>query len=154
MCPAGRTALACRADAIVDLGTVPQPKMPALLREMDVALFPNRCECGTNLVAMEAMACGLPTILSANTGHLDLMTPDNSYALTRQKPVDPGRAGVGGSEGWGESDCEEILAQLEAVYTDRAEAARRGGQAAATLAQLPWQRQVQALKATILPYLD
>ncbi|HEX3066853.1 MAG TPA: glycosyltransferase family 4 protein [Dongiaceae bacterium] len=141
-------------DAIVDLGTVPQPKMPALLREMDVALFPNRCECGTNLVAMEAMACGLPTILSANTGHLDLMTSDNSYGLTRQKPVDPGRAGVGGSEGWGESDCEEILAQLEAVYTDRAEAARRGGHAAATLAQLPWQRQVQALKATILPCLD
>lgn len=142
------------ADAIIDLGTVPQPRMPALLREMDVALFPNRCECGTNLVAMEAMACGLPAILSANTGHLDLMTPENSYALSRQRPVEPGRAGVAGSEGWGESDCEEILEQLEAVYTDRAEAARRGTKAAATLAQLPWQRQVQALKATILPYLD
>jgi glycosyltransferase involved in cell wall biosynthesis len=142
------------ADAVIDLGTVPQPKMPALLREMDVALFPNRCECGTNLVAMEAMACGLPTILSANTGHLDLMTPDNSYGLTRQKPIDPARAGVGGSEGWGESDVEEILAQLEAAYSDRDEAARRGTNAAATLAQLPWQRQVQALKATILPYLD
>jgi len=141
-------------DSVIDLGTVPQPKMPAVLREMDVSLFPNRCEPGTNLVAMEAMACGLPTILSANTGHLDLMTPDNSYALTRQKPVEPKRAGMGGSDGWGESDCEEILAQLEAVYTDRPEAARRGAQAAATLAQLPWQRQVQALKATILPYLD
>ena len=141
------------ADAIIDLGTVPQPRMPALLREMDVALFPNRCECGTNLVAMEAMACGLPTILSANTGHLDLMTPDNSYALTRQKPVEPGRANVGGSDGWGESDEEEILAQLEAVYRNPDEAARRGAKAAATLAQLPWQRQVQALKETILPCL-
>jgi glycosyltransferase involved in cell wall biosynthesis len=128
--------------------------MPAVLREMDVALFPNRCEPGTNLVAMECMAVGLPVILSANTGHLDLMTPENSYALSRQAPVDPVRASVGGSAGWGESDCEEILAQLEAIYTDSAEAARRGGQAAATLAQLPWQRQIQALKTTILPYLD
>lgn len=139
------------ADSVVDLGTVPQPGMPALLREMDVALFPNRCEPGTNLVAMEAMACGLPVILSANTGHLDLMTPDNCYPLSRQTKVDPARAGVGGSEGWGDSDVDEILAQLESVYANRDEAARRGAKAAATLAALPWQRQIQALKATILP---
>jgi len=152
--PGWVSAFGLPADSVIDLGSVPQPRMPALLREMDVALFPNRCECGTNLVAMEAMACGLPVILSANTGHLDLMAADNSYALTRQKAIDPARAAVGGSAGWGESDVEEILEQLESVYRDREEARRRGAQAAARLASLSWQRQIQALKSTILPYLN
>ncbi len=142
------------AEAILDLGAVPQPKMPAILRDMDAALFANRCECGTNLVAMEAMACGVPTVLSANTGHLDLMEPDNCYALTRQGPIDPAKAAVAGAEGWGESDIEEMVEQLEAIYRDRREAARIGAKGAATLARLPWSRQIQALKATILPYFD
>ena len=42
-------------DAFVDLGWVPNWQMAAILRDMDVGLFPNRCEGGTNLVAMEAM---------------------------------------------------------------------------------------------------
>jgi glycosyltransferase involved in cell wall biosynthesis len=142
------------ADAVLDLGAVPQPKMPAILRDMDAADFPNRCECGTNLVAMECMACGVPTVLSANTGHLDLMEPDNCYALSRQRPVDPGKASVAGAEGWGESDIEEIVEQLEAIYGNRGEALRRGARGAATLARLTWARQINALKTTILPYLD
>ena len=52
---------------VLDLGRVPNADMPRILREADVALFPNRAEGGTNLVAMECMACGLPTILSART---------------------------------------------------------------------------------------
>jgi glycosyltransferase involved in cell wall biosynthesis len=142
------------ADAVFDLGAVPQPKMPAILRDMDAAVFPNRCECGTYLVAMECMACGVPTVLSANTGHLDLTEPDNCYALSRQRPVDPGKASVAGAEGWGESDIEEIVEQLEAIYGNRGEALRRGARGAATLARLTWARQINALKTTILPYLD
>lgn len=38
------------------------------LAEADVALFPNRGEGGTNLMAMQAMASGVPTVLSANSG--------------------------------------------------------------------------------------
>lgn len=142
------------ADAILDLGTVPQLKMPAVLREMDAALFANRCDGGTNLVAMECMACGVPTVLSANTGHLDLMDSSNCYALSRQNPVDPRNAAVAGAEGWGESGIDEMVEQLEAIYRDRQEAAKRGAKGAGTLARLPWAQQVQALKATILPYFD
>ncbi len=152
--PGWARAFGLPAHAIVDLGTVPQPHMPAVLRDMNAALFPNRCEPGTNLVAMECMAMGLPTILSANTGHLDLMRADNSYPLTRQGPVAPADAGAAGTAGWGESDVEEIVDCLEAIYTDRAEASRRGVEAAATLARYPWSQQIQALKKTIVPYLD
>ena len=60
-------------DAIVPIGMTPNIAMPHVVREADVAVFANRCEGGTNLVAMECLACGIPTILSANTGHLDLL---------------------------------------------------------------------------------
>jgi glycosyltransferase involved in cell wall biosynthesis len=71
----------CARGQILDLGAVPNREKPSILCEMDVAVFPNRCEGGTNLVAMECMACGLPVILSRNTGHLDLIDGDNCFAL-------------------------------------------------------------------------
>src|SRR6185312_7856169 len=67
-----------------DLGFVPNAQLPTILREMDAAVFANRAEGGTNLVAMECMACGVPTILSRNTGHLDLIEDDNCFPLTQQ----------------------------------------------------------------------
>ena len=54
-------------------GLLNSTQMASLLKQADLAIFPNRCEGGTNLVAMEAIACGIPTVLSANSGHLDLM---------------------------------------------------------------------------------
>ncbi len=135
---------------VVDLGAVPNALMPPILREMDVALFPNRAEGGTNLVAMECMACGVPVLLSANTGHLDLIADDTCYPLTHQRPVGGFGAGVGRTAGWGESNVEEIDAHLEAVFTDRAEAARRGRNGAAMLAGLNWARTACAMKDVVL----
>ena len=123
----------------------------AFYREADLALFPNRCEAGTNLVAMEAMACGVPAILAANTGQLDLIEGENCYPLGRQAPVAP-RPEIG-TEGWGESDVEEILDCLERAYADRADAARRGRRGAERLAGFGWAEQTAALKRTIRPYL-
>ncbi len=48
-------------------------RMAEIYAGCDVAVFPNRCEGGTNFVAMECMACGVPTILSSCFGHDDLM---------------------------------------------------------------------------------
>ncbi len=114
-------------EALLDLGGLPNHQMAQTIREADVALFPNRCEGGTNLVAMETMACGVPAILSANTGHLDLLAePDAAIPLTRQQPV-RGRCPLyRGTEGWGESDVAEMVERLEEVYRDRNTAAARG----------------------------
>jgi glycosyltransferase involved in cell wall biosynthesis len=67
------------ANSFIDIGVVPNYLMPRVVREADAAVFPNRCEGGTNLVAMECLACGIPTVLSANTGHLDLI--DETIAI-------------------------------------------------------------------------
>lgn len=130
------------SDAVQDLGPVPNIAMPHVLRDADVALFPNRAEGGTNLVAMEAMACGVPTVLSANTGHLDLLAGDAALPLRHQRAV---ARGITGTDGWGESDVEEILEALETIWRDRAAARAMGLRGAAMMAGLSWQRQIAAL---------
>ena len=139
------------ADSVIAIGPTPNIAMPHVLREADVALFPNRAEGGTNLVAMECMACGIPTILSANTGHLDLLrTPGIALPLTRQGPVS--RSGLDTTD-WGESDVEEAVEALETVWRDR-EAARAMGEGAARfMAGMDWKRQMALLLRAIEPLL-
>lgn len=116
-------------DALVDIGFVPNRLMGDVLRGCDAALFPNRCEGGTNLVAMEALASGVPTILSANTGHLDLTSSVPCWPLKRQKSsMKPG---------WGESDVSECVEALEQIYGN-AKAARQRALEAAHRMQESW----------------
>ena len=128
--------------AFIDLGWLPNRAVPAVLWDVDVAVFPNRCEGGTNLVAMEAMACGVPCILSANTGHLDIIADDNCFALDDQRPVtDPNSR----TSMWRESQVEQIVEQLEKIYTDRAVAQQRSEVGAAFISNLSWQNQTAVL---------
>lgn len=130
------------------LGLVPNNRMPRILREASVGLFPNRAEGGTNLVAMECMACGVPTILSANTGHLDIIREDACYPLERQAIMEGH-----GADGWGESDVDEIVDALERVYADRATARRRAAAGAGFMAGLTWRRYAGELAGRLLPWL-
>ncbi len=116
------------AQAFVDLGFLGRDQIAAALSECDAALFPNRCEGATNLVAMEAMACGVPVVLSANTGHLDLIQEGNSLALREQAAVPDA---VGARIGWGETSVDELVEHLETLYTDHAAAKERARQAMA-----------------------
>ncbi|MDD9878459.1 MAG: glycosyltransferase family 4 protein [Magnetovibrio sp.] len=134
------------ADAFVDLGWLSNRIMPEVLRDMDCAVFPNRCEGGTNLVAMEAMATGVPCVLSANTGHLDIMRDGACYPLADQRVVTDvdGHAGM-----WRETQVEEIVERLEEIYTDRAEAGRRAEAGAKFMRDLSWENQTARLIGAI-----
>jgi glycosyltransferase involved in cell wall biosynthesis len=128
-------------ENFLDLGFVPNRALGDVLRDCDAALFPNRCEGGTNLPAMECLASGLPVILSANTGHLDLTQSVPCHALLRQGPVDAAQAGMG-TVGWGESDLGECQAKLEEIYQDPARARALG--LAAAKAMFAWSWPVRA----------
>jgi glycosyltransferase involved in cell wall biosynthesis len=130
---------------IIDLDRIPNCKMGAVLCEMDVALFPSRCEGGTNLAAMECIASGIPTIVSANSGHLDLIELANPFVLANQQPVRAKVPRFIGLEGWGESDVEEIVETLEQVYARRESAASCARRSAAILRTLTWKRQINQL---------
>jgi glycosyltransferase involved in cell wall biosynthesis len=98
-------------DQVISLGPTPNRLMPEVFREIDLAVFPNRCEAGTNLVAMEALAYGIPCLISKNTGHLDLIKDQNCFPLQDQKPIN-----AQGKDDWGESSVEEMVALMEEYY--------------------------------------
>ncbi|MBF0166469.1 MAG: glycosyltransferase family 4 protein [Alphaproteobacteria bacterium] len=135
-------------DEVLLLPDLPNSLLAPVLREADLAVFPNRCEPGTNLVAMEAMASGLPTILAANTGHLDLADSKLAYVLERQDKVQdlPFHRST---EGWGESSAEELLALMERAFAKRDEARSLGSAAAAHLKAFTWERQLGQLIAIV-----
>ena len=119
--------------------------VPQFIRCADTARAPNRCEGGTNLVAMECMACGVPAILSGNTGHRDLLAvPGAALRLERQAPI----SGEMFAD-WGESDPDEIVAHLEWAFAHRAEAAKIGAAGAAVMADWGWPTKIDALFAAL-----
>jgi glycosyltransferase involved in cell wall biosynthesis len=144
------TANGIAADQVVDLGSPPNLSMPPILREMDVALFPNRAEGGTNLVAMECMATGVPAILSRNTGHLDLIRDENCYSLDDQRQAPNSWTSIGDVACWGESQVDEVVERLEQVFAHRAEAKRRGERGAAMMQGLSWGKTARQMKAVVL----
>lgn len=95
-----------RPHQILDLGMVHNPMMPQIYREMACAVFPNRAEGGTNLVAMECLASGIPTFVSFNTGHHDLADDARFLKQTGHDSI-----------GRGETAVESIVERLERHYT-------------------------------------
>jgi glycosyltransferase involved in cell wall biosynthesis len=135
----------------LDIGTRPNSELAAILADADVALFPNRAEGGTNLIAMECLASGVPTILSANTGHLDLIERTQTFAAMRQRPVTA--VGFRSTAGWGESDIEELVELLEAIYNRPEDARSRAERAARAMLELSWERQIRELHRVLEPLL-
>ena len=116
------------------------------MREVDLAVFPNRCEGGTNLVAMECMACGVPVVLSRNTGHLDLITEDDCYPLDLPDPDGRRSPAAPISKTGSESSIDEMVSRMEEAYTDRgrrASARRKAG--AAFMQSWDWSSQGRPL---------
>lgn len=134
------------ANDFVDVGLIPHQALVQVMAEADVAVFPNRCEGGANLVAMESMACAIPCILSANTGHLDLIQDGTCYPLRRQIPV---ASDTGITEHWRDSQVDEVVAALEEVHGDRDEAARRARLGAEFMKGLTWKNQIAELMETL-----
>ena len=132
----------------INLPMIPNSLLPMVLRQMDCALQVSRCEPCTNLPAMEAMACGVPVILAHNTGMRDLIDTDNCLALRSQHRVNAIEPDLG-TEGWGESDVEEIVAALERLYTDTQLRKRIGARGAEWILERgrTWRDHAAALKS-------
>ncbi|NCC04089.1 MAG: glycosyltransferase [Proteobacteria bacterium] len=136
------------AGSFVELPFIPNMLMPTVLRECDAAIFPNRCEGGTNLVAMEAMACGVPTIVAYNTGQKDLVDLLGVKAFTSQKDVET-PADFGVTTGWGETDPDEVVAALEEIYTHRQEQQQQAAVIAQKIKAWDWGPQNHKLLETV-----
>ena len=123
--------------SFVDLPFTHNLLMPWVLRECDIAVFPNRCEGGTNLVAMEALACGIPTYVSYNTGQKDIVDLMGANALKTQRPV-KSAPNINSLQDWGESDVDEVVEAMEYVYTHRDEAREKALKTANKMSHWEW----------------
>ena len=133
---------------VIDVGQVPNQMMPQILREMDCALQPSRAEACTNLVAMEAMACGLPVIVACNTGVRDLVDGSNCFPLLHQSAVEHPQDR--GSEGWGESDVDEMVAALEALHQSPERRRQIGAAASSFMQKRTWARHAEELGRAVI----
>jgi glycosyltransferase involved in cell wall biosynthesis len=130
------------AHQFIALPHTHQMLMPQILRECDAALFPNRCEGGTNLVAMEAMACGVPSLIADNSGQHDLVALAGALPLTTQMACIQFNDPRATTTGWGESDVEECVAGLEQIYQDHSTARAAARSVATTMQGWNWHSQV------------
>jgi len=135
-------------EKVIDIGPMPNQMMPHILREMDCALAPSRAEGATNLVVTEAMACGLPVIVACNTGVTDIVDGSSCIPLMHQGAVE--HPNDRGSEGWGESDVDEIVAALESLYQSSERRREIGAAAAEFMRERTWARHAEHLGRVVL----
>ncbi|MEE2745782.1 MAG: glycosyltransferase family 4 protein [Pseudomonadota bacterium] len=131
-------------DSFLECGVIPNSHLPTIIREADIAVFPSRCEGGTNLSAMECMACGVPTILSSNTGHLDLISDNHCLVLEQQTPSKPA-GNYTSTEGWGDSEVEELIEKFEMTYLDRQKLELLGKSSAKFMKNWSWSEKIMEL---------
>lgn len=136
-------------DSMALLPAISNEAMASWLGDVDAAVFVSRAEGGTNLAAMETLACGVPTILSANTGHLDLIASVPCVALERQSAISTNPAAAG-QVGWGETDPMDVVDALEQLYARREEARAMGRDTAAAMASTwSWSRRIDGMLSAL-----
>ena len=101
-------------------GKLSDVKMAEVMNSCDVAIFPNRCEGGTNLVLGEAIACGLPVIAAATTGQSHIAARYASYPVSAHLGPQEARDTAGVHLGhWPEPDVERYVSMLCQAYANR-----------------------------------
>ena len=131
---------------MVTLGRLSNADMPAVYRETDIGLFPNRCEGGTNLVMTEYMVLRQVLVLAVDTtGQHDVLAADHALLLGAGNAIP-----VSGPSGepvasWNEPNLDEAIEKLEWAYQHRDELQRIGLKGARFAANLTWERTAQNL---------
>ena len=107
-------------------------------------------------MAMETLACGVPTLISANTGHLDLLAMGLGHALPMSQStlsqVDPQvqRAyGDGSLDLWGETDPDELFAWWLRIAANRSQWTDVGFRHATAFRSLSWRESMRKLLSLV-----
>jgi len=120
-----------------------EEELVELYRQAHCFVLPTRAE-GFGMPVLEAMATGLPVIVTGHGGHLDFCTDDNSYLIKNCGLVasDPGCFPYVESL-WGDPDEEHLTHLLRLVYEDYDRASELGVRAAEMVAkEWTWEQQL------------
>jgi glycosyltransferase involved in cell wall biosynthesis len=125
-------------------GNRPAHEIAGLYTACDCYVHPFRGE-GFGLPIVEAMACGLPVIVTGRGPALDYCTHDHAYLLDAEEQLVPGdwdpRFPTVRPPTWFEPDRQQLRRAMRAVFERRDEARRKGRRASAHIrARFTWQR--------------
>ena len=146
--------LAARDPRVTHLTrTLSDDEVAALYRACDVLVHPYRGE-GFAMPVLEAMACGLPAIVTAGGPTDEFCPPDAGWRIPSRRALIPGRQVSGmplAGDGWMlEPDGDALVALLrEAAGAGAQERARRGAAARAAAERLSWDAVAAAYAARI-----
>ncbi len=132
--PIGSTAPWIDIPGVRHVPPVPRGRLPELLRTAHVSALPSLIE-GFGATTVEAMACGLPGIVSENSLAHDVIED--------------------GVDGWVVPirDPDAIAQRLRELYEDRDRQRRMARAARAKAEQYPWDRYGEAILAGLAPLL-
>lgn len=126
-----------------------EDQIPALYRSCHCLVHPYRGE-GYGLPIAEAMACGLPVIVTGFGACLDFCNDDNAYlvdhnvVVAHEKRV--GKIDLVGYPYWAEPDVEHLRFLMRHVYEHYTTAKAKGEKASAMLrTHHTWQRAAQKI---------
>jgi glycosyltransferase involved in cell wall biosynthesis len=123
------------------------------MAEADAFVFPSRSE-GFGLTPLQAMATGLPTIISGNSGMLEYFAPGLNYLIPCSEVKVPDCAHGGFPDAWGdvgnwwEPDEITLKHTMQYVFRDWRQAMKRG------LAAAKWVRQRFSIENTCRGLLE
>lgn len=138
-------------DHIIDLPMMSNIQLGEVLRSVDCSIFVSRCEGGTNIMAMETIASGVPTILSDCCGHKDLLdwiptlrqwavpAPYMNIVVTNRMTGELDKRFMDYVDGWGWPDYAKIVDHVLSIYHNYEQALDDASVAALTMKQNNWQ---------------
>ena len=150
------TGVSRYAPAIQVIGEeLDQREMDFLYHVADALVLPSRGE-GFNLPAAEAMARGLPVILTRHSGHLDFCNDENSWLIDCTYELSTSHLEVANSV-WARPSIDQLVAAMKTVYRagrpPDAATACRAAQGQRDALRLRW-RDVAARVDEFVEYLD
>jgi glycosyltransferase involved in cell wall biosynthesis len=95
-------------------GELDQREMDFLYHVGDALVLPSRGE-GFNLPAAEAMARGLPVILTRHSGHLDFCNDENSWLIDCSYEFSTSHLEIANSV-WARPSIDQLVAAMKTVY--------------------------------------
>jgi len=108
---------------------LPPADLATLYNSCDAFVLPTKAE-GWGLPIIEAMACGLPVIVTDYSAHTEYVNSQNGYLIRVEKMIDvsdPMFFEPGQDYGkWAQPDLDHLKYLMRSVFENRKEAAQKG----------------------------